>query len=223
MLASLTNLFTRALVVALALGVALTASALWTVPSSPPNDNAPAPINVGSASQTKSGWLSLGASSGPNQALDVYGKAVFQGPRITIGNGTSGTYQPDSGTPGIWFATGPDPRAFIGLVDSATYGVWVSGWRLQVNSAGTVIPSGNSLCLGSDCRTSWPSSSQQGGFFIYAQTENQQGYCSLPNYYRSPPDCGCPDTTWNTAVSTRLTAPVYNGPDEYHWVYQCYR
>ena len=90
--------------------VATTIVLAWTEPSqAPTGGNAPAPLNVSSASQYKSGALGIGG------LLRGYSNAIFDG---NVGIGTVNPSQ-------------------------------------KLDVAGYV--KGTGLCIGNDCRTSWPS------------------------------------------------------------------
>src|SRR3989338_9793554 len=74
------------LAIALSLGVSLVYA--WTGPTAaPPNANTPAPINVGTANQTKTGGLLSVFNLWVDAALGVTGGATFGG---NVGIGTTG-------------------------------------------------------------------------------------------------------------------------------------
>jgi len=75
----------KSLIIVLALTIGLSYVFAWTGPTgAPPNDNAPAPINVGGTSQAKTGGLGLGGSKttafpSASSMLDVLGNISGQG------------------------------------------------------------------------------------------------------------------------------------------------
>lgn len=74
-----------------ALIVAVGTANAWTGPTgSPPNNNVPAPVNVGGTAQTKSGDLLINAAFGTN-ALAVFGNSLLQASSYLNWGATAGT------------------------------------------------------------------------------------------------------------------------------------
>jgi len=162
------------------LGVGLVKA--WVEPKeSPPNGNLPAPINVGSLGQTKTGGLILntgGAAYGlivdngsvgigvrdPSQKLDVNGYVKGR-TGLCIGDDCRTAWPSGGGGGGV---AGSGSANYISKwTGSTSIGnsiIYDNGTNVGI---GTTNPSqkldvngyvkGTGLCIGNDCRTAWPS------------------------------------------------------------------
>ncbi|TSC70708.1 MAG: Endosialidase chaperone, partial [Parcubacteria group bacterium Gr01-1014_49] len=123
------------------------------------------------------------------------------------------------------------------IVQSGNVGIGISSPSQQLDVAGYVKGSG--LCIGSDCKTSWPTSavsgsqltgpvpvanSNFGGFFTLANANNggTGNYCGYANPYTGA--CSCP-TGFNQYLLMQLVgAQDFNYPLDYRQqIYQCLR
>ncbi len=128
----------------LALGISYV-SAQWSGPTAgPPNNNVSAPINVGSADQTKTGKLGVGSLVvgvggsiiSPN-TLSSYGSTTIQGSK----NGWSGiNFRDSAGANSGTLMMNPTYSGFYNGADSA--------WRWYVDNAGNTIQPGAASIAG---------------------------------------------------------------------------
>ncbi len=133
-----------ALALLLALGISYV-SAQWSGPTAvPPNNNVSAPINVGSADQTKTGKLGVGSLVvgvggsiiSPN-TLSSYGSTTIQGSK----NGWSGiNFRDSAGANSGTLMMSPTYSGFYNGADSA--------WRFYVDNAGNTIQLGTATIAG---------------------------------------------------------------------------
>ena len=65
------------IVVGLALAAGLSYAEWKSATANPPNENAPAPLNVSSTAQAKAGYLSIGTTENPTVSLNVKGSSKF--------------------------------------------------------------------------------------------------------------------------------------------------
>lgn len=126
---------TKLILLALILSVGVSYVFAWTGPTATaPNGNTPAPINVSATSQVKSGGLGVTNLVADSLCLGI--NCITSWPSGGAGWTTSGTniYNTNTGNVGIGTATPSQKLDVTGNVK------------------------GTGLCIGSDCRTSWPSS-----------------------------------------------------------------
>ncbi|MEX0910280.1 MAG: hypothetical protein WDZ73_00795 [Candidatus Paceibacterota bacterium] len=101
--------------------VTVVSAQTWNpAPSSPPNNNAPTPINVSGVSQTKSGSLSILGNVGTG-GLGVSGLSLFQGKVEIINSG-----------PQLWFNESDQTSATLGLW---RFLGWNGDFHLQKNTS----------------------------------------------------------------------------------------
>lgn len=126
----------------------------WTEPiSNPPSSNVSAPINTSSDTQTKSGALGIGG------VLSVGGQSVVStdASNIKIGDLASG-----DGTRGLILRAGDADRLSINTAGNIGIGTGSPSQKLDV--AG-YVKGQSGLCIGNDCRASWPASALTGSGF----------------------------------------------------------
>ena len=148
------------------------ASYSWTGPTgTAPANNVSAPINVGTASQVKSGALSV-------NGLSVYGSEYISG-TLGVGTGAGSTWRIDArGTYGIYgeATSGQAIRGYAypgyagyfvgygGVYAQNTSGYYAflgypgSSWSVYANGptyTGSYSRADGGFCIGGSCRTSW--------------------------------------------------------------------
>ncbi len=117
----------------------------WTEPgAAPTGGNINAPINTGSVAQTKAGWLTIGDANWAQLQFyqsvnDVYNPVTGASDRAHFHFGFPNT------------PSGKEP-----LIESPS-DIWVIGSNHNVTADG-YVKGGTGVCIGSDCRTAWPSS-----------------------------------------------------------------
>jgi len=148
------------------------ASYSWTGPTgTAPASNVSAPINVGTASQVKSGALSV-------NGLSVYGSEYISG-TLGVGTGAGSTWRIDArGTYGI-YGEATDGQAIRGYAYPGYAGYFIgyggvyaqntagyyaflgypgSSWSVYANGptyTGSYSRADGGFCIGGSCRTSW--------------------------------------------------------------------
>ncbi len=146
------------------------ALAAWQGPTAnPPGNNVASPINIGPDTQTKTGSLILGGSFAAQRILEIRG-AVGTGHQIFNYSGNEDLY------------IGADQNADGSRNNITLYNLGCAGGTCNVPRislyADLVSAKGNletlgyikgeSLCIGNDCRTSWPSSESGDITAVYA-------------------------------------------------------
>ena len=192
------------------------ASYSWTGPTgTAPNSNVDAPINVGTASQVKSGALSV-------NGLSVYGSQYISG-TLGVGTGAGSTWRIDArGTYGIYgeATSGQAIRGYAypgyagyfigygGVYAQNTAGYYAflgypgSSWSVYANGptyTASYSRADGGFCIGGSCISSFSGtlcglyshSSEVGGVYAYCQGYN--------------PGSSCPSGYW------RATLPIWGG------------
>ncbi len=129
----------------------------WTAPpQAPPAGNTPAPLDSGGTPQYKTGKLSIGNSSVPTNALEVYGTSLFGAKAnflddivfksstggIEFSDGTKQTTAANSNIP--WNSITGKPAGFADNVDNVGSNAWSSitgkpaGFADNVDNVGTL-------------------------------------------------------------------------------------
>ena len=149
----------KTITLALIIGLGIAYAMAWTGPTQgPPNGNVPAPVNVGSATQYKSGALGIGGALQADRAF------------ITGGSWTKSTlnlYGRDV------FTSNDEPLYLNYPNTSGDVEIGGEGETKTLNVKGNVR--GKQLCIGGDCRSSWPGGGG-GGSSIWTKSGNNIYY-----------------------------------------------
>src|SRR3989344_4488462 len=141
----------------------------WTGPTaSPPNNNVAAPISVGSAGQVKQGdFATLGnlgvGTPSPSQKLDVAGYAKANGfcigsSCITSWSSGGSGFTGSGSTNYVAKFTGATSLGNSIIYDNGNVGIGTQSPSQKLDVSGYVRGS-SGLCIGNNCRTSWPQGS----------------------------------------------------------------
>jgi len=130
------------------------ALAAWQGPSAaPPGDNVAGPLNIGSDLQTKSGGLDIAELyfDGLRAEIDF----DLAGPALIFDATNNGDWDMLLYESGLYIGSGENLYMGGGSIYDTIDNTVNIGENLDANG----YVKGNSLCIGADCRTSWPASS----------------------------------------------------------------
>lgn len=163
----------------------------WTEPpQAPPQGNVPAPINVGSITQTKAGGLNLGGN------LNLQGNKliIYAGDGEIYRSGGQIVYQADDNW--YWYSSwdGHDEMTLH----------YRDGLRLRSNLDADSLSARNQVCIRGDCKTSWPA----GGISSCADCDPRFAFKS---HGHGLTNCGW--TGWSKGYPRCPSGQVVNGMD----------
>lgn len=178
-----------------------------------------APLNVGSAGQTKQGNLTLLT---PNASFSVQEDANhFVTFNVDMPNDLATAITVDisralvfgeKASPGDTVLAAEHMR----ITPVGRVGIGTAAPTQMLDVAGNV--KGTGLCIGSVCKTTWPPSGGSGNFGGMYSTRYDGGACNIGNA-RAGSQCGCPSPTIPTAFAVDLDDNSSSGGTAYNLWY----